>query len=175
MKTSTWHHQWVIGLYTSPEQAERMIALAKGEGVPTSSLVVIGPDSIKKRRFLGLRPEPHHPEGRWMWRGAMIGLTLGTIVGAMLLSGHAASVVGHAALAVLCGVGAAIVGGLFSLIASGADASLTALYEESGAEGKIMVAINCHPHHAEETQLAQRLIRQSGVHPQDFPHQSSMQ
>lgn len=175
MKTSTWHHQWVIGLYTSPEQADRMIALAKGGGVPTSSVVVIGPDTLNKRRFLGLRPEPHHPERQWMRRGALMGFFLGTTVGAVLLSGYATSAAGHVAWALLCGVGAAIVGGLFSLIASGADASLTAFYEESGAEGKIMVAINCHPHHAEEIQLAQRLIRQSGAQPQEFPHQSSMQ
>lgn len=174
MKTSTWHHQWVIGLYTSPEQADQMIALAKDGGVPTRSVVVIGPDTLKKRRFLGLRPEPHHPERRWMQRGAVIGLTLGTIVGAVLLSDHATSVTGRMALTLLCGVGAAIIGTLFSLIASGADTSLAALYEESGAEGKIMVAINCHPHHTEEIQLAQRLIRQSGVQPQNFPHQSSM-
>lgn len=175
MKTSTWHHQWVIGLYTSPEQADQMIALAKGGGVPTSSLVVIGPDTLKKRRFFGLRPEPHHPERRWMQRGAVIGLILGTIVGSVLLSGYSTSVAGRMAVALLCGVGAAIIGTLFSLIASGADDSLTALYEERGTEGKIMVAINCHPHHAEEIQLAQRLIRQSGVQPQDFPHQSTMQ
>lgn len=175
MKTSTWHHQWVIGLYTSPEQADRMIALARGEGVPRDNVVVIGPDTLTKRRFMGLRPEPHHPEVRWMRRGALLGFVLGTSIGWILLGGNTASVAGHVAWALLCGVGAAIVGSLFSLIASGADASLTAFYEESGAEGKIMVAINCHPHHAEETHLAQRLIRQSGVQPQDFPHQSAMQ
>lgn len=162
MKTSTWHHQWVLGLYTTPEEAERLVGLAKQEGVPTDKMVVIGPEPMKRRRFHGLRAEPHHPEYRWMRRGALFGAMGGMAIGVVLFADLLAT--GFA------GLGGAIMGTLIGMLASGADTSLTALYEESGAEGKIMVAINCQPHHQEEIQLASRLIRQSGVEPREFPH-----
>ncbi len=170
MKTSTWHHQWVIGLYTSPTQVERVIAQAEADGIPLKKLVVMKPEMLHKRRFFNLRPEPHHPEWRWIRRGALLGLCLGASIGYLILQATAYASAVYAVA--VFGVGGAVIGGFFGLLSSGADASLHAFYEESGIDGKIMVAIHCQPHHEEEITAAKRLIHQSGVEPRDFPHRA---
>lgn len=174
MKTSTWHRQWVVGVYTTPEEAERLIRQAEAEGFPHHGVVVLGPDGFKTRSFAGVRPEPRHPEWRWMVGGAIAGFLLGSVGGHVLLgpSDFSDSVVMDIAMAFVRGFGGAVVGGMIGLFASGADTSLNAFYEESGMEGKIMVAIACDRQHPEDVRHAEMLVRRTGSRPIDFPQLS---
>ncbi len=171
MKTAIWHHQWVIGLYALPEQAERVITAAETEGVSPDKLVVIAPETFTRKRLRDIRPQRRHPEFRWMRNGAIIGFIVGSLLGYVFLTttGVTSDPAVRTLTALIMGFGIAIIGYLLGLLSSSADASLNAWYEESGVEGKILVGISCHPKRQAEVAMAQRLIRQSGVEPREFP------
>ena len=171
MRSAKWKKEWVVGFYATPDEAERFIEKAGSEGIPEGEFFVLGPETMHKK-LGGVQQEERHPERRWVVIGAVCGFLLGSIGGHFLLDSSelTGSATLEVAMALVRGFGGALVGGIFGLIASGSDTSLNALYEESGVEGKIMIAIHCDPTHPEEIEHAELLMRKSGVVPLEHNH-----
>lgn len=172
MRASTWDQEWVYGLYESAQAAEALVRDAEATGITKRDLVVLTPDALQKRRFADIMPEEHHPEWKWAVTGGVIGFVVGNIVGHVLMHAVASGFnwIATMLIALIPGFGGAIAGTFLGLQSAGVDASLNALYEDSGAEGKIMVAIKCDPKHPEITDKLEQLFLKSGVKPIEFPH-----
>lgn len=171
MRASTWDNEWVYGLYESTSAAEAFVRQAEAQGVRHEDLVVLTPEDRPQKKLADILPERHHPEWKWAVTGAGIGFVLGTGIGYALISQLATGFdgVGVLLLALLPGFGGIVAGSFFGLQFAGTDASLNALYEESGAEGKVMVAIKCDPKRPDQINDVETLFMKSGVKPIEFP------
>lgn len=172
MRTSTWDQEWVYGLYESAQAAESFVRDAEATGVTKKELVVLTPDTLQQRKFMDVSPEEHHPEWKLAVTGGVIGFVVGNIVGNVLIHAVASGFgwIATMLIALIPGFGGAVAGTFLGLQMAGTDTSLTALYEESGAEGKVMVAIKCDSKHPEKTDKLEQLFLKSGVKPVEFPH-----
>lgn len=172
MRDSTWDQEWVYGLYESAQSAEALIRDVEATGVTKEDVVVLTPTASPKRKFADVSSEERHPEWRWAVLGGGIGFVVGNIVGYILM--HAVSSgfnwVGTLLISLIPGFGGAVAGTFIGLQSAGADASLNALYEDCGAEGKIMVAVKCNSKLPEKTDQLEKLFLKSGVKPMEFPH-----
>lgn len=171
MKTSTWHKGWVYGLYDSTPAAEAFVRQAESGGVPRADLVVITPSTARPERVADIPTEKHHPEWKWGVTGGAIGFVLGNVAGHLLMHAVASDFnwIGTMLISLIPGFGGLVAGTFFGLQMSGADASLNALYEESGAEGKVMVAIKCDPKRPDKMDDVEQMFLRSGVKPVEFP------
>lgn len=171
MKTSTWHKEWVYGLYESTGAAEAFIRKAEAKGVKRGEFVVLTPTVIQHTPIADITPEKHHPEWKWLVTGGSIGFVVGNIVGHLLMHAVAPDFnwMGTMLIALIPGFGGIVAGAFLGLQMSGADTSLNALYEESGAEGKVMVAIRCNPKRPDKMNDVEQMFLQSGVKPVEFP------
>lgn len=172
MRASTWDQEWVFGLYESAGAAEALVRDVEATGVTRDDVVLLTPDAMHKHEFVDVSPEEHHPEWKWAVTGGIIGFVVGNMVGHVLMHAVASGFnwIGAALLALIPGFGGAVAGAFFGLQWAGVDASLNALYEDSGAEGKIMVAIKCDPEQPEKMDELERLFLKSGVKPVEYPH-----
>jgi hypothetical protein len=171
MRTSTWNQEWIYGLYESASEAENFIRQAESEGVQRADLVVLGPQGLR-HPLVDIAPEKHHPEWKWAIIGVVIGFGVGNIAGHLLIHALNTGLSWVAAMlfALIPGVGGAVAGGFFGIQLSSPDASLNALYEESGAEGKIMVAVRCNPKRKDQVDQVEQIFFRCGVKPIEFPH-----
>lgn len=171
MRTSTWDQDWVYGLYESASAADKFVHEAEAVGIKKEDLAVLTPETLQNRRFENVFPEEHHPEWRFAVIGGIVGFMLGNVVGHLIM--HAAASGLHwivtALIAMIPGVGGAIAGVFFGIQFTGVDATLNALYEDSG-DGKVMVAVKCDAKHPEKTDQLEQLFLKTGVKPVEYPH-----
>lgn len=173
MKSSTWNRQWVVGIFSDIEQAEKCVLKAEHEGIAPDEFVVIEPDSCKQAPVADIKPEEHHPEWRWIVLGAAIGFIVASLGGWLLLDFSAQS--GSAAMdwtmGLVRGLGGGVVGAMVGLITSGSDTSLHAYYEECGldTQGKVLIGIECRENDEAQILHAETIFRECGVMPHDLP------
>ncbi len=171
MRTSTWDQDWVYGLYESSSAADSFVHEAETAGFKKEDFAVLTPDTLQKHRFENVLPEEHHPEWRLAVTGGIIGFLAGNIVGHLIMyfAVSGLSWMSSMLIAMIPGFGGAVAGTFFGIQFTGVDATLNALYEDSG-KGKVMVAVKCDSHYPEKTDVLEQLFLKSGVKPIEYPH-----
>lgn len=171
MRTSTWDQDWVYGLYETASAADGFVHEAEAAGVRKEDLAVLTPETLQRHRFENVLPEEHHPEWRLALIGGVVGFVVGNLVGHLIMHTVVSDFnwIATTLIAMIPGVGGAIAGTFLGIQFSGSDATLNALYEDSG-EGKVMVAVKCDPKHPEKTDQLEKLFLKTGVKPIEYPH-----
>lgn len=169
MRTDTSDTEWVMGFYPTQHGAEEAIRAALTQGVPKNDVSILCPPDIRRSTIAGIGVTPRHPERKWIGIGAAIGFLLGSVGIWLVYGGLFQNVAMELAAGFIRGMGGAVIGGFFGLVASGFDSSLNSFYEGRAAKNEIVVAIRCHLGDRRCLRRAKKVIRASGQRPLDLP------
>jgi hypothetical protein len=157
----------VVGIVESQIQAERIVAQLQGQGVPSSDISALFPDTRGGRDFAH-EHNTKAPEGAVAGGGVggVVGGTLGLLagIGAMAIPGVGPLIAAGPLMAALSGVAAgAAVGGITGgLIGLGIPEFEAKTYEGKIKSGNILIAV--HTDNSETEKATKKIFEAQGAH-----------
>jgi hypothetical protein len=160
-----------IGVFTTVADAEHAVGNLLAAGFTKDEISVLCSDKAVERHFREF--EHQEPAGTYtpaaLATGGAIGAALGGLAAiAGLVTTAGAAVLAAGAVAALSG---GVVGGLIgAMMTRGVEKELANFYDQALTEGKILVGVEpTGDRIAERIALAERVLTESGAHPQSLP------